>query len=82
LEANSWYHLIVGAGRRTFVLGPMCPAFFGVFGGMSLSEMNHKMQKVLHYSLAMLAILAILGGSSMAARRTVLLEQVTNAGCG
>jgi hypothetical protein len=57
----------------------MCPAFFG---GMSPGEMNHKMQKVLHYSLVTLAILAILGGSSMAARRTVLLEQVTNAGCG
>jgi hypothetical protein len=46
-------------------------------------EMSHKMRRVFGYSVVILAVLAMLGtGSGLAARRTVLLEQVTNAGCG
>jgi hypothetical protein len=45
--------------------------------------MSNNMKRALLGGLTMLVVLAILGaGSGLAARRAVLLEQVTNAGCG
>jgi hypothetical protein len=45
--------------------------------------MGGRMVKIASYCLVALLVLVILGaGTTLAARRTVLIEQINNTGCG